>query len=286
MKIWREFALSYLTFFTPITVIMVLVTPSLAAIGNVVNTPPDAAKATHPESETDTTLGERPILDQKTAKNVIESVLAGDEFHEKKTTKTIPFLEKFFEGREPERRHFGSLPDWLVEIILWFAKSIKLILYCIVFALLVFCILRYRHWATQFRKIKKPLKEVKGPQTLFGLDLREKSLPKNIPHEVKILWRNNKPREALSLLYRASLARLITRYTCVFLKGNTEEECMALVKQKQSLKLSLYFSEITKQWQILAYGHRLPDGEIIEKLCCSWSQYFEDFEDDQTQKTE
>ena len=270
--------------FTAAIVTIVVIAPR-PVFADVKSKSPNSMKPTVPDIGQDTPILDKTIsIDHKEAQNMIKDVLAGQEFHQLRTSKSLPFLEKLFQGRRVESPFFWSLPNWLQELILWLAKGIRLLLYCAVIAILLIFILRYNRWTGQFQRMKKPAAAVPVPKTLFGLDLRESSLPTDVPHAVLILWRQNTPREALSLLYRASLARLITHYQCIFHKGHTEGECLALVKNKQSHELSCYFSEVTNQWQIFAYGHRLPDNSTIEKLCRKWPEFFDHHENDPTAK--
>lgn len=111
------------------------------------------------------------------------------------------------------------------------------------------------------------------PDQLFGLDLKQESLPEDIVGEAKSLWQQSNYREALGLLYRASLSKLIHDFGCEFEDGFTELECLIIV-QKKSLPLSSYFSELTEAWRLLAYGHELPSDEKFESLAGNWSEQF------------
>ena len=84
------------------------------------------------------------------------------------------------------------------------------------------------------------------------------------------LWEQGAGREALSLLYRATLSRLIDRYQIAFRASHTEAECAALVRARGVDSLSDYFWQLTQVWRRLAYGHRLPVADTVRELCADW----------------
>ena len=83
-------------------------------------------------------------------------------------------------------------------------------------------------------------------------------------------------REAVGLLYRASLSRLIERHELAFRDSHTEAECAALVSDRGIESLSAYFVELTAVWRRLAYGHQLPAEETVEILCQGWRRELSD----------
>ena len=111
-----------------------------------------------------------------------------------------------------------------------------------------------------------------APVILFGLDVTPESLPTDVPAQVMRLWEAGATRDALSLLYRASLSRLIDRYQVAFHASHTEVECASLVRAHGIESLSEFFWELTQVWRRLAYGHRLPAGDTVRALCDDWTR--------------
>ena len=109
-------------------------------------------------------------------------------------------------------------------------------------------------------------------EAAFGLDVTPESLPENVTQQALRLWREGASREALSLLYRASLSRLIDRYELAFRSSHTEAECAALVRAHGIESLSEYFWELTQTWRRLAYGHQLPSEGDLQALCEGWNR--------------
>jgi hypothetical protein len=139
--------------------------------------------------------------------------------------------------------------------------------------LLLYLLRRYRGPLSRLGR-RKP--EIVAPQVLFGLDVTPQSLPPDVPLEVMRIWSKGSYREALSLLYRASLSRLIDKYELAFRASHTEAECAALVKTCGIDSLSDYFWQLTNVWRRLAYGHQTPASEIVEGLCDGWSRELSD----------
>ena len=127
-----------------------------------------------------------------------------------------------------------------------------------------------------FGKLTPKKKTESAPEMLFGLDVTPESLPGDVPAQVLVLWRQEKHREALGLLYRASLSRLIDRYEMPFHASHTEAECDALVSNRGTSSLSEYFSSLTRVWRRLAYGHLVPEEEAVAELCRCWQKELSD----------
>ncbi len=120
----------------------------------------------------------------------------------------------------------------------------------------------------------KNLKDINKPEQLFGLDLKQENMPDDIVQEAQALWQAKQHREALGLLYRASLSKLIHDFDCEFEDGFTELECQTIVTRMQ-LPLKDYFAELTSIWRLLAYGHQLPTSAIFLQISSQWPEHFE-----------
>ena len=108
---------------------------------------------------------------------------------------------------------------------------------------------------------------------LFGLQVTPESLPDDIPGSVERLW-DEQPREALGLLYRALLSRLLGEFRLPLKSAHTEGEVLQLVEELYQDDLSAYANRLTRHWQNLAYGHRTPPPASRDELCQGWRQLF------------
>lgn len=135
---------------------------------------------------------------------------------------------------------------------------------------------RYRDWLHAFvsqrapptAKTPKPV-----PTQLFGLELGIETLPDDIPTAAEQLW-STQPREALGLLYRGLLSKLVHDYHLPLKSADTEGQVLERVYQLQQPQLLTFSDELTQHWRNLAYGHHLPPASAQQKLCGDWRVLF------------
>lgn len=155
-------------------------------------------------------------------------------------------------------------------------RVVEVLLWCALFALIAFALWRYRSWITlHVGRLRRPSRTSRQaqPVQLFGLDLTPEQLPDDIAATVERLWAD-KPREALGLLYRALLSRLLHDRQLPLREAHTENEVLALTRQ-ETPQLQAYVEAVTGHWLALAYGHRLPADDTTAALCQRWRELFE-----------
>ena len=213
--------------------------------------------------------------DRESATELIGQVLQGEDFGQDRMVRKWRFKDW---NQDAE----GSFPEWIIDFLVWLedhqellegwsgaAFWLKVLLVALFGGLLFYLIRRYR--GPLARLVKSRVRE-EIPVILFGLDVTPESLPTDVPAQVMRLWEEGANRDALSLLYRASLSRLIDRHQVAFHASHTEAECASLVRACGIESLSKYFWELTQVWRRLAYGHRLPAGDIVRALCDDWTR--------------
>ncbi|MDH5324683.1 MAG: DUF4129 domain-containing protein [Gammaproteobacteria bacterium] len=183
----------------------------------------------------------------------------------------IEFLEKYQSESKPddEKSNISGLAILL-------AKMLEILLWVGVVVLVVFLVYHYRDYIKSLAKGMRPSRKpkVQPPEILFGLDVRKESLPENVPDKVLSIWQSGAAREALGLLYRATLSRLIHQYHIEFNESHTEKECADIVHQSALQELDVYMQKLTRIWQRLAYGHRMPEESDVVALCRDWPGIF------------
>jgi hypothetical protein len=134
---------------------------------------------------------------------------------------------------------------------------------------------RYRAWFTTFVNgpERKPKNRRETPQQLFGLQVSAESLPEDIASAAEKLW-SHSPREALSLLYRALLSRLLTDYHLPLKSADTEGQVLERIAGLNQPPLHTFSHELTRHWQNLAYGHQIPATDVQIALCEDWRRLF------------
>jgi len=216
--------------------------------------------------------------DSHSAQQLIEKVLDGEDFGQKKTVREWRFKNLVEENED-------KIPDWIIDFIEWLEKNVdfsnadgspnytatwlKIMLIVFFILLIVYLLRRYRG---PLMKLGRGKETGSAPDVMFGLDVSPESLPDDIPAQVMLFWHANQQRDALGLLYRASLSRLIDQHALAFKSSHTEAECAALVKTRGINSLSSYFTGLTRVWCHLAYGHEIPELGTLEKLCDDWSE--------------
>jgi len=204
-------------------------------------------------------------LPAESVREVVDAVLAHEDFDTKRTLSG--WLPK--EVDKPDGVDF-ELPDWarllggalgkLSEVLLW-AAALALIVVLVVYALRR----EFPSLPSRRRRAGDGL-----PRTLSGLDIRPQSLPDDIPGTALKLWRANKARAALSLLYRGCLSILVNRHRLELPESATEGDVLLLARGRVSEEIGAYLGRTTRLWQALAYGHRLPTDADVAGLCEGW----------------
>ncbi|WP_226648862.1 DUF4129 domain-containing protein [Microbulbifer variabilis] len=235
------------------------------------------------------------------AQQRIDEVLAGEDFHNIEQVSGWRLKDL---GEEEQEK----IPEWLIELFEWLfkwftgdppenedsseinwgaliAKPIELLLWIAVIAGLIYLGWRHREAIlSSLRWQHTPKKKVEVPETLFGLDVRQSSLPDDVCAEVLRLWQAGEQRTGLGLLYRATLSHLIEDFHFHFGDHLTESECAQLVSRRHrtaddtlrpvSAPLSQFVQQLTGSWQQLAYAHRPPADPQVSELCQQWQEVF------------
>ena len=190
-----------------------------------------------------------------------------------------------------------EIPDWLIRFAEWLeslgggeasettfniAVLVELLLWFLVIALIALLIFNFRHhiktFVGSFANTKSSISEFQRPEVIMGMEITEDSLPEDIPGESRALWQQGLFREALALLYRGSLYRMVYQRNLELSESHTEQECLHLVAARYEESLVTYFRQLTQSWQNLAYAHYALEQDQFERLNSGWSEVFIDAE--------
>ncbi|UII70500.1 DUF4129 domain-containing protein [Pseudomonas sp. HN11] len=178
----------------------------------------------------------------------------------------------------------GKLPGWLKALLnnlnsdtfKHIAQGLEMLLWGVLISGLTLLAWRYREWLRTFvsrRGPRKPSVIKPVPTQLFGLELGTETLPDDVASTAEHLWAT-RPREALGLLYRGLLSRLLHDFNVPLKSADTEGQVQERVHQLQHPQLLAFSDELTRHWQNLAYGHHLPPLSVQQKLCSDWRILF------------
>lgn len=210
---------------------------------------------------------------------VIDQILDGDDFGSTEIVKRIRLKENIEsdEGEEAEPYNTG----WIDKAARWIkniANAMELILWGVFIAtLLAIAVAIYRR-SDKLQSLIRELGWTPGNTTgskVFDLDIRPQSLPSDIPSTAKRLARDGKKREAMSLLYRGALSRLVHRHGMIIRQSASEQNCVSLVEKQQPVFRSKTFSDLTSLWQKTAYAQHPPAETDINLICEQWSVAFD-----------
>ncbi len=255
-----------------------------------------AESPTPPNVSVDQTVdGSNEKSEQLKMKSVAKEILRGEAFHQVRQKTNVRFKDSkilkdndvpqwiisFAEFLERNDGTFQSAGEIFKKISAFFgslARGIEVIIWCLVAAFIIWVIYLYREFFKRVLKIK-PKVQVKmheAPEQLFGLDVRGSSLPERPIDVVKKLWESHEHREAISLLYRATLIHLINEKRLPFRSGFTEYDCFTTVKNAYpNTPLTNYFGKLSNAWETIAYAHRIPDEKSVELLLAQWAEMIE-----------
>ncbi|WP_374353489.1 hypothetical protein [Chitinimonas sp.] len=232
--------------------------------------PPDIIK------ERDKALSSTPpahSAEQQAARAQLDQVFADEDlrgYRCKESWRPKNAKEKKPDEPKPKaERPDVALPDWLPILF-------KTIIIGSAIALLAWLLYRYRN---QFGMVfnSQPLPKLTGE--IAGLDIRPETLPDDVADAARQHWRQGQRREALALLYRATLSRLVHQHAVQIGRAATEQECLQTAEQAQqrgelgSSSVALTRT-ITALWLGAAYAHHWPLDPEFESACQQWRTEF------------
>lgn len=88
-------------------------------------------------------------------------------------------------------------------------------------------------------------------------------------------------REALSLLYRASLHKIELAYDVGIAESQTEGQCQALLATTTAKMVErAFFARVVELWQASAYGDRPSEPAVLRQLLQDWQRLYRGQTDD------
>lgn len=121
-----------------------------------------------------------------------------------------------------------------------------------------------------FTRVKKTKAEPVAPRVVMGLDIARESLPDDIVSAARSAWQAGHVREALSLLYRGSLSRLVEQRRLPIRSSDTEDDCLMKVANLGDATVTDFFRELTLIWVRAAYAGVEAGAAEFDRLCRAW----------------
>lgn len=171
------------------------------------------------------------------------------------------------EQKKPDaNRDFGRVGEWLASIGeygLWIVAA----------ALVLALLLTSPRWLRWIRDTSAQRERETG-EVKRETASTDAPLPDDIPAAARRLWQAGRERDALALVYRASVEAMTQRAHVVLVPGATEAHTLRASRQLPAAEDREAFARIVRVWQIAAYAHGLPKAGEFEELLALLSRRF------------
>lgn len=186
-----------------------------------------------------------------------------EQAEEKKKKDTS--LQKGDDGRSERNARKGG--------IAWLARLAEWGLWALLGVLLLVLLLTARLWLPWLRGSGRRTAKAAPPIREDAVELPA-VLPPDVATQAGLLWDQGRPRQALALLYRASVRTVGERSGIALPPGATEAQCLRASRRMPEAADRDLFARIVRMWQYAAYGGRLPSRSDFDTLSASLRQQY------------
>lgn len=209
-------------------------------------------------------LGESSADDQK----IIREVKSNEDFKIHSQTYKVPVSKGKPSGSSSKSgaSSSGSLPGFVALVFGYTALAALL-------GFLVWIIWLNRHAFRLSNASAQGMKSAPSARMVMGMEISTESLPKDIPTVAWTLWTAGQRHEALALLYRGTISKVIDVARVEIQESDTEGDCLRRVEDAGGAAHPDYFRGLTDTWMRLAYAADEPLEEEVRALCDGWPFY-------------
>jgi hypothetical protein len=172
---------------------------------------------------------------------------------------------------EKKKRDNGSLGEWLVALAGFINDTSRFLLWGAVAVLVALALVGARH-VIKLRSFQRRAKAASAVSHVRDLDVRPESLPDDVGAAAWALWQAGRVPEALSLLYRGALSRLIHQHRVPITASATEGECLDLARDRLEAPALRYVTQVVRAWEASTYGGRALSSAMGEALCTGFRE--------------
>lgn len=202
---------------------------------------------------------EKPVDETQGVESVLKEILAEPEFKEHSTT------QRMWVSNSESKKNLPEMP-WLGVLIF----SIAAVFVSFLIFLAIRWLVQNKHLFGFSATLRKPSPEPPPPRVVMGLDIARESLPDDIVAAARAAWSQGHLREALSLLYRGSLSRLVEQKRLPIRDSDTEDDCLMQVAKIGEPGVTDFFRQLTLIWVRAAYAGQEAHGQEFDQLCQTW----------------
>lgn len=157
--------------------------------------------------------------------------------------------------------------------IAWLARLAEWGLWGLLGILLLVLLLTARMWLPWLRGSGRRKADA-APQVMEEQVELPVALPPDVATQAGLLWDQGRPRQALALLYRASVVTVGERSGIALPPGATEAQCLRASRRMPDAIDRDLFARIVRMWQYAAYGGRLPSRSDFDALAATLRQQY------------
>lgn len=157
--------------------------------------------------------------------------------------------------------------------IAWLARLAEWGLWGLLGALLLVLVLTARLWLPWLRGSGRR-RAAAAPHVVEEQVELPVVLPPDVATQAGLLWDQGRPRQALALLYRASVRTVSERAGIALPPGATESQCLRASRRMPDSVDRELFARIVGMWQYAAYGGHLPSRGDFDALATTLRQQY------------
>jgi hypothetical protein len=208
------------------------------------------------------------ILTPAAVQAAVETLRHDPNLGQDKTIRSLHWVT----GQEPPQPK--DAPPWIVSLFRFLASSASVLIWVAgaigfaVAAVWVYRLLKSRQSAPR-------VAAAQGTSRVQDLDINPNSLPADVGAAALGLLEAGRTREALSLLYRGSLSRVVHRFAVAVGESFTEGEALRAVRQRLDQPRVQYFAALIALWQRVVYAAEAPAPESVAVLCREFAPTFD-----------
>ena len=209
------------------------------------------------------------ILAPAAVQAAVETLRHDPNLRSDKTVRSLHWIA----GQKPPEPP-ADAPSWIVSLFQFLAQSGSLVIWVAgaigfaIAAVWVFRLLKSRQAAPR-------VAAVRGASRIQDLDIDPNSLPADVGAAALSLLEAGRTREALSLLYRGSLSRVVHRFAVAVGESFTEGEALRAVGQRLDRPRVQYFAALVALWQRVVYAAEEAAPESVAVLCREFAPTFD-----------
>ena len=202
--------------------------------------------------------------DGKDFEAAVRKVYASQDLHPTKR------VSQWRSRSESGQRKTASNPEWIRRIGEVVGFVFHYGLWIIAAGLLILVIANWRRWLPWITERVEVRRTQQAP-SLHGIRARE-PLPVDIEGAVRALLKADRVRDALALLYRAGVERLVVALGTPLPPGATEADCLRSARGLTDSAYAGLFARIVRAWQATAYAQRPAAPGEVEALLVAWQR--------------